>query len=500
MRSITLASVGLALTLTATATAQRGGGGGGLGGGGLGGGGQGGVVIDARGVLRPADKSIKSTRRQAAPKLDEELAARSDLRRISLRQLDAQIRSHIDNGQPLPDELRLLAGMYRVEYVVFDKAARDVLIAGPAEGWVLAADGREIGKSSRRPILHLEDLAAALRCVLAGDGEASCSIDPTREGLEAVNRYQYTPTTSKEKAESQRQDVIERFGLQVVRTSGVPAGSRFALVMIEADYRMKRLAMGLEKASGLFTHLDSLVELTQQGQFNFSLLRWWFTPDYDPVLSSADGGIHKIRGQAVRLMNEEMAVAADGRRLGPAGAVGADKFSQSFTKQFRNLEASYAAFSDLRNLFDLMLVAAIVEQQKHSDWLSNHALLDERVYAIPKHEQPKRAEPAVMYKLHQKSDSGRRKAYITVAYGGVTINASQALKSSTMQTDASGELTTGLFPVSTRADIPKAKATQNEALGATAASAPRPVAGLEKNADVAATPAANQRWWEDIKP
>ena len=38
-------------------------------------------------------------------------------------------------NQPLPDEVKYLAGLQRVQYVFVDPETKDVILAGPAEGW-----------------------------------------------------------------------------------------------------------------------------------------------------------------------------------------------------------------------------------------------------------------------------------------------------------------------------------------------------------------------------
>lgn len=476
-------------------------GGGGLGGGGLGGGGQGGISIDAEGVLRPS-KGKAGKRILTAPKLREELAARSELRRVSLKQLDRELRSQQSAGTELPPELALLAGLVRIEYVIFDKENQDILIAGPAEGWTIGADGREIGESTRRPVLHLADLATALRCVLAGDGEVRCSIDPQQRGLAAMQQYKYDWTTKRDVAEEMRREVMDRLGLQLVRVSGVPSGSRFSLVLIEADYRMKRMALGLEKVLGLTSHLDTLVDLAEHGQSRPTLARWWFTPWYEPVLTSPDRAVFKLRGQALKVLNEEVFVEANGARRGSGQSNPEwDRFSVSFTKLLPSLETTVPAFADLHNLFDLMMVAGLIRHEQHGDWLNGSALLDAELLPITTGRQPERAEPVVTYRLHQKSEAGRRKAFTTIAFGGVSMRPSDVLTGRPMEPDQSGVLVK-LLPsnppgAGRSADAGSPARVRSTSATATTTTATSPLAGISARTAVA-TSNPTARWWIDL--
>ena len=55
--------------------------------------------------------------------------------------------------------MRNLAGLLRVRYVFYYPESKDIVLAGPAEGWVPDASGRVVGITSGRPVLQLQDLA-----------------------------------------------------------------------------------------------------------------------------------------------------------------------------------------------------------------------------------------------------------------------------------------------------------------------------------------------------
>ena len=157
--------------------------------------GQAGVMVDAEGVLRTrtaADTGGQLTKQRIAAaraSLNPNVAAYSKLRFISLKHLERAIADH--QGVPT-DEMRNLAGLLRLRYVFLYPDSKDIVIAGPAEGWVTDGVGRLVGLSSGRPVISLEDLVVALRAFPPGGSPTKfigCSIDPTQEGLAAMQQF-----------------------------------------------------------------------------------------------------------------------------------------------------------------------------------------------------------------------------------------------------------------------------------------------------------------------
>jgi hypothetical protein len=407
-------------------------GGGGMGGGGMGGGGMGGVYLDAQGTLRSLPKKIKAVKPQSVS-LKAEIAKRSDLRQVSLKNIDAQLRSHLADGgsAELPEEIRQVAGLHRIDYILIDKANKDVLLCGPAEGWVRDVDGRAVGKSSKRPAIDVADIAAALRCVIQGGGEVKCSIDPRKEGLAKAFEYDIPAVNGTEtQADEVRKEIQERLGMQTVMTDGIPAGSRFARAIVDADYRMKRMAMGLDKVAGLFTHADAVARLTVSGSKKTNMARWWFTPAYEGVECDADETVFRLLGPAMKLLNEEVLVDETGTRRGTGrSSPNWDQFSQNFTRMLPELEKKNTAFADLHNLYDLTMFAGIMKRQGCADWFAGSALLDEKTYSIPTGLQPKLAEPVVTTRVIKRNAAGDQRIFLSVALGGVSMNPGSMLSS-----------------------------------------------------------------------
>src|ERR1700678_1925792 len=125
----------------------------------------GGVWIDADGVLKnqtiDQTGALRREMEQALRAVPGDMAAHTDLRKISLRQLEAAIAASRQAGARLPDEIRYLAGLQRIRYVFVVPEQQDIVLAGPAEGWRINGQGEVVGVKSGQPVLLLDDLLVA---------------------------------------------------------------------------------------------------------------------------------------------------------------------------------------------------------------------------------------------------------------------------------------------------------------------------------------------------
>ncbi len=383
-------------------------GGGGGGGGPISGVQTAGVQVDAQGVLRrvvvrdPGGRLLRQRLQAAQAQLDPEVAQPSRLRKISLNRLERVIAQHLEQGKPLPAEVKYLAGLTRVEYVFFYPESGDIVLAGPAEGWMEDPVGRVRGIHSGRPTILLEDLVAALRAFAPGRQNqrlvVGCSIDPTQEGLARLQRYlnslgRYVrPGSGQQIAEGIRRSL----GWHNIRVLGLSPRTHLAQVLVEADYRMKLIGIGLERPP---VRIVSYVErATRGGGSRNALQRWFFVPDYQCVRVSEDGLAMQLVGQGVKLVNESEVVLPDGRRMSNArpdrASVG---FVKDFTKKFPQLAAREPVFAQLRTAIDLLIAMAFIQQQDYygkSGWQAE-LFRDEGRLPIETHPAPQRVETAV---------------------------------------------------------------------------------------------------------
>jgi len=403
---------------------------------------QAGVVVDAEGVLSvktvpdPGGRLTRQRFAAALAALDPDVAKYSKLRKISLTRLERVIQQR---GGAVTDEMRYLAGLLRVQYVFYYPESKDIVIAGPAEGWAVTPAGRVVGITSLRPVVQLQDLVVALRA-FPPNGRPTpligCSIDPTQEGLASMQRFLRSIGSYATPADTQYivQGLQTSLGLQTVSINGVPPDTRFAQTMVEADYRMKLIGIGLERPP---VRLISYVERANPATVSRNaLVRWYFTPDYQCVRVAEDGLAMELVGDGVKVVGEDELVAAGGQRQA-TGAVNraSQAFVTSFTQQYPALAERSAVFADLRNLIDLTIVAAHIQKADlygKAGW-KMPLFGDETKFAVRTYQAPKRVGTAVnaIWK-------GRR--LMTPIGGGVSISAPKALQSDNLLPDESGQV------------------------------------------------------------
>jgi hypothetical protein len=329
----------------------------------------GGISIDAEGVVRAEysrreSSAVAERRREAfSGRLPEKLTPFTELRKVSLRGLAAAMA---EAGAPsaLPEEARYLYGLQRLDYVFVDEAGRDVILAGPAEGFAPDASGRMVGLTTGRPVMHLDDLLAALRWNATGGAreQIGCSIDPDPQRLAELQNWlrANSAPSARSVAQSRYQTMARILGRQTVSVFGVPADSHFARILVEADYRMKLIALGKEQP-GVLGLRSQLSLLTPGGN---SLQRWWFVPLYDPIEVDEAGLSFHLSGQRAQLLAQDEWTDGGGRRSdAPFTRRTTEKFAALFTEHFPALAEKSPAFAELQNVFDLAVLAALLEKE-----------------------------------------------------------------------------------------------------------------------------------------
>ena len=108
-------------------------------------------------------------------------------------------------------------------------------------------DGHAVNKATGKPVLCLEDLVVCLRNSQRGsrgnNGKFGCSIVPRKQNL--VDTQEFI-STSPLKGSAWRQKLQETLGYQDVGVFGIDPATHAGMALVEADYRMKLVAMGLE--------------------------------------------------------------------------------------------------------------------------------------------------------------------------------------------------------------------------------------------------------------
>jgi hypothetical protein len=332
----------------------------------------GGVSVDAQRVVRGEYRSLPAADqariREALGQADADISSATSLRMISMKGLEEAIASAHASGKPLPADVQYLAGLQRIEYVVLSPENNDIIIAGPGEGWKTNDEGIVVGVESGMPVLHLQDLMVAMRSVdSARQGQGvSVSIDPTAEGITRVRevyarmRNQGVRSVSKSLAT----EIEQAYGDQQVSLTGVPRDSHFSRVLLTADYKMKRLAMGLDESP--LRQLPSMMSVIARKKINLknSAPRMWMECDYEPVAKNSDGNIWHISGKGVRVQTEDELADAMGQRKGSGKKLKvAENWAKNMTKHYDALSEVEPVFRDLRNVMDMSVVAAIIKNE-----------------------------------------------------------------------------------------------------------------------------------------
>ncbi|MBD15450.1 MAG: hypothetical protein CMJ72_09830 [Planctomycetaceae bacterium] len=378
----------------------------------------GGIAVDAQGVLStPTEldqEKLGQIRQQAHIHMLDDIERWTDLRAVSLKQIEAQLAESRRLEKPVPPEVLYLAGLQRVQYVLVYPQQGDVVLAGPAEGWRMDAMGNMVGLTSGRPVLLLDDLVVALRTRDVSQLEPiSCSIDPTPEGIQRLR----TLTSRQNRIgniEHTLASMENALGKQVVSVTGVPPTSHFARTMVAADFRMKRLAMGMEPAP--IDGMPSFLEILREGRGNPNMSpRWWLAPNYLPLAKDVAGQTWELRGQGVRCMTEQDYLDDSGRRKTSAkSGIAAQRWADTFTKRFNDLAEQDSSFGKLRNAMDLAIAAALIDQERMLDQTGLELPELIREYPIVRYHAPTQVSSQATFVQ-------RRGDYLVSTSGGVQL-------------------------------------------------------------------------------
>lgn len=401
-----------------------------------------GVLVDAEGVVRPVfikDKTGQLDRKRreelAGKSLSGELNTYSAMRKVSLRRLEAACEEFVQGDKHVTSDIDYLAGLQRIDYVFVDPEAGDIVIAGPAEGFVIDAAGRALGTSTGRPPLRLDDLMVALRTIDSGAGTIGCSIDPRQESLANLQKYlsQTSNATTPALARAKFEKLHKVLGMQDVRVMGVSPDTHFAELLVEADIHMKRLSIGADPppVKGFKSHLAMV------GAGENTMQRWWFTPLYDAFKKSDDGLAFEFNGPRVQLMSQEELVSDSGTRSSAAFShVSGQRFAKQFTDRFPEMAKVTPMFAELQSLFDLAVLAALIQKERLAQKVGwpMALFLDAERATVSTRNVPRQVESVSNYKTIGKS------LYVAQVGGGITIDPRTLVNSNDFHRDPDSKL------------------------------------------------------------
>jgi hypothetical protein len=390
--------------------------------------GVGGISIDPSGTLSNAvqgdAKKLHDLRAQALKDLPGDLKAPALLRKVSLRRLEAAILASQKSGEAISNEVRLLAGLQNIRYVFAYPDERDIVLAGFAEGWKVDDRGHVVGLTTGRPVILLDDLLVALRSANESISQGiTCSIDPSRQGLERLSDYVKT-LGSVDDPQSNILAIEQLLGPQTITLRGVPLTSHFARVLVAADYRMKRLGMNFEPAP--VAGLPSYIQMLRPGSRGMQSMtpRWWLVPNYAPLTTDDQGLAFELRGAKVKCLTEETFFSRTGSKAqtGKVSPV-AQQWADNMTARYDELSLKEPIFGQLRNCMDLAIVAALIfkENLPAAAGLDLALLLDSEQLAAEEMLVPRQVDT-------QASFIKKGKNWIISASGGVEIHPWRAIE------------------------------------------------------------------------
>lgn len=385
----------------------------------------GGVIVDAGGVVRSATLAERQQHlaalRQVVKAGSGELAQATPLRMISLKGLQQAIAQALADDQALSDEVRLLAGLQRIEYVFAMPESQDIVIAGPAEPWTVRNNGAVVGANSGKPMMVIDDLVTAMQSVEAArQAGISCSIEPTPEGYQRLTRMLSNVRLQPGQHPGQLElQMRQAFGPQLVKLTGVPRDSHYARVLVAADYQMKRISMGLEP-SGIAALPSYMAMARNQLDPSNANPRWWMACDYNALTHSEDGLVWQLNRRGVKTMVETDLRNASGEVVSNAKAnPTAQRWADLMTENYDALTDQFPVFGELRNVIDLSIVATLIVQTRmEATTGANLDLLYGRGDEVPiaVFTAPETISPECSFVRG-------RKGWVASASGGVDINA-----------------------------------------------------------------------------
>jgi len=370
---------------------------------------------------------------------------------VSLPRLEKQVQLRLAAGRAPTEAMQVLAGLERIRYVFVYPESGDLVLAGPAGDWTVDAENRVVSAESGRPVVLLDDLVVVLRHMQsAPDARFGCLITPRRQGLARMQAFLKQPAPSLRTAGQRNvwlQQLRSSLGMQDIEVYGLDPSTRAAAVMVEADYRME------EGTPGVTSYLD-LIEIPPGGSPPpMSVLRWWFTLNYDAVLAGDQYQAFAVRGQGLKVLSENELLTQEGERIHTGKSEPPNRrFARSFTEHFDALCDKYPVYAELRNLGDLALVWALVREEQLAEKVGWHMTCfgGAGAYRVAAGAAPKAVETVVNDRVIRDANKIHTIAGVS---GGVRIDPTPLVARSAIQIDRYGTLAAG-HATSAAKDLP----------------------------------------------
>lgn len=407
-----------------------------------------GVFVSADGTLKriKTDLTKKAERlkmRAAGDSGNRSVTLPSNLRMVSLTRLERAAQLAVAQGNRVDEMMQNMAGIYEIKFLTVFPETGDIVIAGPAGNWEMNDQGRPVNVATGKPVLQLDDLVVCLRNSKAESGRFGCSINPREQNLVATKRFLENNNLKGKKWAAELRGAL---GQQDIEVFGIDADTHAAGVLVEADYRMKLIGMGLEQSvPEVPSYFQRLADAERQTASD--VVRWWFTMNYDDIIADEDRTVFAFAGTGVKVQSETEFLNDQGQRVhtGKSNAETAG-FAKDFTNHFDKLADKYPVYRQLKNVFDMALVAGLIREQgldRQVEWSQSFFVgngNDSFVYQVRRDRTPKQVDSVMNDQVIK-----RRKKRSTVIQhivgvsGGIKFDAGEVI-SAPIASDVDGVL------------------------------------------------------------
>lgn len=302
---------------------------------------------------------------------------------LSMRSLSNEVNKAISDNSPLTDVMKNLNGIGYLEGFIIDPDMNDIILVGQ--------------RSETRPSLRLDDLVLNLR---KGDGfrqYAYCSLDPLPSDVESLESLFRSVGSANSKDEMKRmyENLQSNMGPQQVVVDGVPENSRYAHIMINADYHMKKMSQGHITHPGVTSYLEMCMNQIKSPQtgvrsplYSGGMSRFWFSVDEIGPSFVVGDNIVWLENCPIVLLTEKQNSTAEGQLYDvDTDDPLAIEFARSFTTKFPELANEIPEYADLENLYRLEAVLRSLKMHKltsktginFNSFIPGYAYLDEEV-------------------------------------------------------------------------------------------------------------------------
>ncbi|MEC9092953.1 MAG: DUF1598 domain-containing protein [Planctomycetota bacterium] len=413
-----------------------------------------GVTVDAEGVLQKVDYSIKQgilkdiLKESSRKSTNLNVFKDSELRKISLNRLEKKCQILAAAGKSPSEVMERLAGIYEIKYLLVYPESGDIVIAGPGGDWRTDVEGVAVNIKTGRPLFRLDDLVVCLRNAIEFNGKFGCSIDPRQANLIATQQF---ASTSDLKGKRWREGLQNALGFQDITVDGIDPQSVVARVIVEADYRMKLVGVGLEKSVPGVESFLSKVSLDADGNVPpTDVMRLEFMLNYDNISVTEDKDAYQLHGQGVKVVSEKELLNQKGERFQTGKSEGpAAEFARGFTKHFPAMAKRYPIYAQLKNVFDLAMVSNLIRSQgidKICKWNMTYfgpEKNSQQTYLSRKGSIPREVKSVMNYREIDVRENGRtiKTQLIVGISGGVSVDVEKLIQSREMiKKDTYGKL------------------------------------------------------------